>query len=172
MKQELKELQRLKGVGAVLAQRFVAAGFNTCAKVAAAGEEGLKKIQGLNPKMIQSICAQAGEMLDEAQKSRAQKVEGLKQRAASLKVQVQDIALSVRDRFKDEVTGKIGRKLEKEIVKVITSLEKVEGKLETKMKKAGKSLVKAEKRMSNLADAKLKSVGKGLKKARKSLKRV
>jgi DNA anti-recombination protein RmuC len=172
MKQSLKELQKLKGVGEVLSRRFAEAGLDTFAKIAAAGEEGLKKIQGLNPKMIQPILTQAGAMSGEAQKSKAEKVEELKQKADSLKVQVQEIALNIRDRFKDEITGKIGRKLEKDIVKVISSLEKVEGKLECKVKKAGKGLKKAEKRLANLADAKLKGIGKGLKKARKSLKRV
>jgi hypothetical protein len=172
MKQGMKELQKLKGVGEVLSRRFVEAGYDTFAKIAAAGEEGLKKIQGLSPRMIQPILTQAEEMLGEAQKSKAEKVAELKQKTDSLKVQVQEIALNVRDRFKDEITAKIGRKLEKDIVKVISSLERVEGKLESKVKKAGKGLIKAEKRLANLADAKLKGIGKGLKKARKSLKRV
>ena len=172
MKQRVKELQKLKGVGEILSQRFVEAGYDTFAKIAAAGEEGLKKVQGLNQRMIQPILTQAGEMIGEAQKSRAQKVAELKQKTDSLKVQVQEIALNVRDRFKDEITGKLGRQLEKDIVKVISSLERVEGKLEGKVKKAGKGLVKAEKRLANLAEAKLKGIGKGLKKARKSLKKV
>jgi hypothetical protein len=172
MKAEMKELQKLKGVGEVLSQRFVEAGYDTFAKVASAGEDGLKKIRGINPRMLRSIVAQAGEFAGEAQKSKAEKVEELKQLAASLKGQVQEIALSVRDRFKAEVSGKTGRKIEKELVKVISSLEKVEGKLETKAKKAGKGLAKAEKRLADLSAAGLKGVGKGLKKARKSLKRV
>ena len=172
MRQRVKELQKLKGVGEILSQRMVAAGLDTFAKIVAAGEEGLKKIQGLNPRMIQPILTQAGEMVGEAQKSKAERAQELKKKTDSLKVQVQEIALSVKDRFKDEVAGKIGRKLEKDIVKVISSLERVEEKLEGKAKKAGKGLLKAEKRLANLADAKLKGVVKGLKKARKSLKRV
>ena len=172
MKQRVKELQKLKGLGEILSRRFVEAGYDTFAKIAAAGEEGLKKIQGLNPRMIQSVLAQAGEMIAEAQKSKAEIVEGLRQKTDSLKMQVQNIALSVRDRFKEEVVGKVGKKLEKDIVKVISSLEKVEGKLETKVKKASKGLTKTEKRLADLADSNLKGVGKGLKKAQKSLKRV
>ncbi len=172
MKQSMKELQKLKGVGEVLARRFVEAGHDTFVKVVAAGEEGLRKIQGLNPQMVRPILDQAEELINEAKKSRTEKVEELRQKAAALKVQVQEIALGIRDRFKDEVAGKLGRKLEKEIVKVISSLERVEGTLEGKLKKAGKGLVKAEKRLENLAEAKLKGVGKGLKKARKSLKKV
>jgi Helix-hairpin-helix domain len=172
MSEGMKELQKLKGLGEILSRRFVEAGYDTFAKVVAAGEEGLKKIQGINPKMIQPILTQAGELIGEARKTRAEKVQKLKQKTDALKMQVQEIALDVRDRFKDEISGKVGRKLEKDIVKVISSLDKVEVKLESKLKKAGKGLVKAEKRLANLGDAKLKGIGKGLKKARKSLKRV
>jgi DNA anti-recombination protein RmuC len=172
MKRRMKELQQLKGIGEVLSRRFVEAGYDTFAKVAAAGEEGLKKIQGINPRMIQPILAQAGEMIGEAKKTKAEKVQELKQKTDALKVQVQEIALNVRDRFKADLSGKVGRKMEKEIVNVFTSLERVEGKLESKAKKAGKGLVKAEKRLENLAGAKLKGVGKGLRRARKSLEKV
>ncbi|HEY6006972.1 MAG TPA: helix-hairpin-helix domain-containing protein, partial [Geobacteraceae bacterium] len=81
-------------------------------------------------------------------------------------------ALSVRDRFGAEAAGKCGKKVEKEIVKLIDSLEMVEGKLESRPKRADKGLGKAAKRLSGLADADLKGVRKGLKRARKSLKRV
>jgi Holliday junction resolvasome RuvABC DNA-binding subunit len=172
MEQGMNELQKLKGVGKVLAQRLVETGYDTFAKVAAAGEEGLKKIPGINPRMVRAIVTQAGELAGEAEKSRAKRVEELKQRAASLKAQVQGIALGVRDRFKDKVAGKAGKKVEKEIVKVITSLEKVEGKLESRLKKAGKGVAKAEKRLESLTSAGLKGINKGLKKARKSLKMV
>jgi Helix-hairpin-helix domain len=172
MGEGLKELQKLKGVGEILSRRFVEAGYDTFAKVMAAGEDGLKKIQGINPKMIQPILAQAGKLIGDDRKIKEEKIQELKQKTDALKVQIQEIALGVRDRFKDEISGKVGRKLEKDIVKVISSLEKVEVKLESKMKKAGKGLVKAEKRLANLTDAKLKGIGKGLKKARKSLKRV
>lgn len=172
MNQRMKELQKLKGVGEAVSRRLVEAGHDTFARIVAAKEEGLKKIQGLNPRMIQPILAQAEEMIGEAKKSKAEKVEELKQKTASLKAQVQSLALSVRDRFKESLSGKAGRKLEKDIVKVISSLQRVEGKLESKVKKAGKGLLKAEKRLEKLADAKLKVVSTGLKKAQKSLKRV
>jgi hypothetical protein len=168
----VKELQKLKGIGEVLAKRLLEAGYDSYAKVAAAGEDGLKKIQGLNPRMISSILTQAEELIDETEKTREKKIAELKQRAAVIKEQVLGIALGIRDRFKEEVAGKIGRKLEKDIAKVITSLEKVEGNLEIKVKKAGKGLVNTEKRLGNLTGAGLKGVRKGLKKARKSLKRV
>jgi hypothetical protein len=172
MKGKINELTKLKGVGEILAARMVEAGIDTLDKVAAAGEEGLKKIKGLNPRMIPSILAQANDLAGEAAKSRERMVEELKKRAAALKEQVQGIALGVRDRFKEEIAGKNGKKVEKEILKVITSLERVEAKLSKRVKQAGKGLTRAEKRLEELVDAGLKGVGKGLKKARKSLKRV
>ncbi len=172
MKQQPAVLQQLKGVGVVLSGRLVAAGYDTFAKVAAAGEEGLAKIQGMNPRMLGSIVAQAAELAGEAKKERAERAAVLRQRANLLKEQVQEIALSVRDRFGAEAAGKAGKKVEKEIVKVIDSLEMVEEKLESRPKRADKGLGKAAKRLSGLADADLKGVGKGLKRARKSLQRV
>jgi len=172
MKREAIKLQTLRGVGEILSARFVDAGYDTFGKVAAAGEEGLRKIPGVRLGMLVSIVAQAGKLAAEEKKARALKVRELKKQAASLKDQVQVIALSVRDRFKDEVSGKSGKKVEKEFFRIITSLEKVEGKLETRAKKAGRGLLKAEKRLAALGDANLKGIGKGLKKARNTLKRV
>jgi len=172
MTQAEKELQQLKGVGEVLSRRFVAAGYDNFAKVAEAGEEGLRKIPGVNPRLLGSIVAQAAQLAGEAKKSKAERTEELKLRTASLKEQVQGIALSVRDRFQEEIVGKAGRKVEKEILKVISTLEQMEGTLETRVKRAGKGLVKAEGKLEGLTVAGLRKVGKGLKKARKSLEKV
>ena len=172
MKKKLNELKQLKGVGDVLSRRLVEAGHDTLAKVVAAGEEGLKKVQGVNQRLITAILEQAGLLAGEGRPSKAQKVEGLKRQAASLKSQVQGVALRVRENFQDELAGKTGKKVEKQIMKVIASLEKVGGKLETRVKKAGKGLAKAEKSLAILAAAGLADISKGLKKARKSLKKI
>ncbi len=172
MKQRMKELQKLKGVGEILSRRLVEAGHDTFAKVAATGESGLKKIRGINPIMIQPILAQAKELLHGAEQNRTDIVKGLKHKTDIIKVQVQEISLNIRERFKYEIAGKVGRKLEKSIVKVISSLESVEGQLERKVKKSAKGLVKAETHLSSLVDARFKKIGKGLRKARQSLKRV
>jgi Helix-hairpin-helix domain len=172
MKKKLNELKQLKGVGEVLARRLVEAGFDTFAKVTAAGEEGLKKVQGINQRVVPAILEQAGLLAGEGRATKAQKVEELKRHAASLKEQVQGVALRVRENFQEELAGKTGKKVEKQIMKVIASLEKVEGKLETRVKKAGKGMEKAGKSLALLAAAGLADIGKGLKKARKSLKKV
>ena len=172
MKKKIKELKQLRGVGEVLSARLVQAGYDTFAKLVAAGEEGLKKVQGINQRLLPAILEQAGQLAGEGRPSKVQKVEELKRQAASLKGLVQGVALRVRENFQEESVGKIGKKVEKQILKMIASLEKVEGKLETRVKKAGKGLAKAEKNLALLAAAGLEDIGKDLKKARKSLKKV
>ncbi|CAG0984953.1 hypothetical protein GEOBC_02040 [Geobacteraceae bacterium] len=172
MKDRMKELQKIKGIGEILARRFVEAGYDTAAKVAEAGEDALKAIKGINPRAISSIISQAAGFAEEGGKARAKRVEELKAAAATLKDQVEGIARSVRDRFSDELQGKRGKKVEKELLKMVSALDRVEGKLGKRVKRAGKGLAKAEERLAGLAEQGVKGVGKGLKKARKSLKRV
>ena len=69
MKNQKKELQKLKGIGDVLSQRLIESSYDTIAKVAAAEEKGLEKIAGMNPKKVQSITIQARNMMAEAEKS-------------------------------------------------------------------------------------------------------
>lgn len=70
MNKQMKELQKLKGVGKVLSQRLVEHSYDTIAKVAAAQEKGLDRIAGLHPKKVQAIVTQAREMTGEAEKGR------------------------------------------------------------------------------------------------------
>lgn len=69
MQSQMKELQKLKGIGAVLSQRLVESSYDTIAKVAAAEEKGLARIAGMNPKTVRSIVAEARKMIGEAEKS-------------------------------------------------------------------------------------------------------
>jgi predicted flap endonuclease-1-like 5' DNA nuclease len=68
MKNQMRELQRLKGIGEVLSQRLVEASYDTIAKVAAAEEKGLERIAGMNPHKLRSIVTQARTMTGEAEK--------------------------------------------------------------------------------------------------------
>jgi len=70
MKNQMKELQKLTGIGEVLSRRLIESSYNTIAKVAAAEEKGLEKIAGMNPKKVRSIVTQARQMTGEAEKSR------------------------------------------------------------------------------------------------------
>ena len=70
MNKQMKELQKLKGIGEVLSRRLVESSYDTIAKVAAAEEKGLERIAGMNPQKVRSIVTQARNMTGEAEKSR------------------------------------------------------------------------------------------------------
>jgi predicted flap endonuclease-1-like 5' DNA nuclease len=69
MNSRKKELQKLKGIGAVLSQRLVEASYDTIAKIAAAEEKGLEKIAAMNPQRARDISAQARKMTGAAEKN-------------------------------------------------------------------------------------------------------
>ena len=69
MKNQLKELQKLEGIGVVLSRRLCEASYDTIAKVAAAEEKGLARIAGMNPKKLHSIVTQSRKMVSESEKS-------------------------------------------------------------------------------------------------------
>jgi ERCC4-type nuclease len=69
MKSQMKELQKLKGIGQVLSHRLIESSYDTIAKVAGANEKGLEKIAGFNPQKAHSITQQARKMTAEAEKS-------------------------------------------------------------------------------------------------------
>ncbi|NVN90067.1 MAG: helix-hairpin-helix domain-containing protein [Desulfuromonadales bacterium] len=69
MKNQLKELQKLEGIGKVLSRRLLEASYDTIAKVAAAEEKGLARIAGMNPKKLHSIVTQSRKMVGEAEKN-------------------------------------------------------------------------------------------------------
>ncbi len=164
-----QELRQLHGVGDILAKRFCEAGLDSFAKISAAGAEGLGKIKGINPRAIPGILQQAGGLAEDGRKQRVQE---LKKAALGMKEQVQGMAVTIKERFQQELAGRPGKKLEKDLLQVVDALEQIESKLETKAKKAGKSLVKAEKKLTGLLDGGFRQLRKGLKKARKSLQKV
>lgn len=69
MKKQIKELQRLKGIGEVLSQRLVESSYDTIAKVANAEEKGLERIAGMNPKKVRAVVTEARKIMGEAEKS-------------------------------------------------------------------------------------------------------
>jgi predicted flap endonuclease-1-like 5' DNA nuclease len=70
MKERMKELQKLQGIGEVLSRRLVESSYDTIAKVAAAEKKGLERIAGMNPQKIRSVVTQARKMTGEAEKNR------------------------------------------------------------------------------------------------------
>jgi ribosomal protein S13 len=167
-----KELQQIKGVGAVLAQRLVEAGFDSFAKVAEAGEEGLKKIRGINPRAISSILEQARELAADARKAPDERLLALQETAERLQKQVQELAAAVRERLAGKLSEKKDGQLEKAVDKLLKGLAEVQQQQGVRIKRAQKSLAKTGKKLEGLAEDGIKGLTRGLKKARKPLKRI
>ena len=70
MKEKMKELQKLKGIGEVLARRLVESSYDTIGKVASAEKKGLERIAGMNPQKVRAIVTQARKMMGKAERSR------------------------------------------------------------------------------------------------------
>jgi len=70
MKEQMEDLQKLKGIGEVLSRRLVESSYDTIAKVAAAEVKGLERITGMNPQKVRAIVTQARKMTGETEKSR------------------------------------------------------------------------------------------------------
>jgi hypothetical protein len=83
---------------------------------------------------------------------------------------VQEIAKNVRDRFGEELKGKTGKKVEKEILKITGYLDC--NSLKIRKKRVAKGLAKAEKKLVIADNASLKKIRKCLKKTRKSLNKI
>ena len=70
MKEQMKELQKIKGIGEVLSRRLVESSYDTIGKVAGAEKKGLERIAGMNPQKVRSIVSQARNMTGEAEKNK------------------------------------------------------------------------------------------------------
>jgi predicted flap endonuclease-1-like 5' DNA nuclease len=69
MKEQMKELQKLRGIGEVLSRRLVESSYDTISKVAAAEVKGLARIARMNQQKARAIVTQAREMTGKAEKS-------------------------------------------------------------------------------------------------------
>jgi len=161
--------QQLKGVGRILAKRLFDAGYDSFAKIAQAGEEGLKKVRGIPPRSVGSLLAQAKELAAVAHADGQSREEALQQRLCEVKGLLQSLAVTTRQRFQDELAGKSGKKLAADLVRIEDALERVHDGGKKGAKRAGKALAKAQKRVAGLEEASLKKVRKGLKRARKAV---
>lgn len=172
MKAAHRELQQLKGIGDVLSRRLVEEGLDTFARIVAAGRDGLERIKGVNPRAIDSILQQAAEHAANATVDKDSRLAELQQGIAGLRIRVQDVAADARERFHEELAGKKGRKLTKELLQVVDALDGIARQLPKRIKRTGKGLAKAEERLGSLAEAKLGEIRRGLRKSGKTLKRV
>jgi predicted flap endonuclease-1-like 5' DNA nuclease len=69
MKKHIQEVQNLKGIGKILSGRLIKSSYDTIAKIAAAEEKGLERIDGMNMQKVHSIVTQARKLTGEAEKS-------------------------------------------------------------------------------------------------------
>jgi len=167
-----KELQQIKGIGAVLAVRLLEAGHDSFAKIVKLGESGLREIKGINLKAIPEILDQAARLSAKKPGTRDEKVALLKGALHGLRQSVQELARTARDQFSEKLAGKPGRKLTESLVRFIDAVEKLEDKAGKKVKRSGKAVMKAEQQLEGLAETGLKELRTGLKRARKALLKV
>lgn len=169
MVQSTTDLKRLKGVGMVLGKRLQDAGFDSFAKIAEAGEEGLKKVQGVSPRAISSIVEQSRQLAGVARLQETEPADAMQQRVAEVRDKVETLAEKTRDRFAQEMSERCGRKLSSDLNRIEMALLQMHDFGKKRLKRADKALIKAEKRITGLEDASLKKVRKGFKRAKKAV---
>lgn len=172
-----KQLQRIKGIGAVLANRLVAAGLDCPARLAQAAPEDLAAIPGMNPRYIANIIEQAGRMADAAPQEEGavaapDKSATLRQTAETLRRRVRDLADGLLTRKAERLSEEKKALLDKEVKKFLAQLEGVESCLDGQRKRARKALARAARRLRRLDSAGAGKLARGVKKARKSFKRI
>ncbi|MFO7570551.1 MAG: helix-hairpin-helix domain-containing protein [Smithellaceae bacterium] len=69
MKEQMKELRKLEGIGEVLSRRLIESSYDTIAKVAGAEKKGLERIAGMNAEKVRTIVTQARKMTGDSEKS-------------------------------------------------------------------------------------------------------
>lgn len=166
-----RTLQRIKGIGPVLAQRLCEAGIDSPAKLAELGEDGLKQMRGVSSRAIGSIIEQARNLAEESPASPEQKLEMLQQSSVRIQQEVQRLVAAALAAHGDQLTGKKAERLERQMRKLLCGLEQANSALGARPKRAAKGLDKVEKRLGNLTGGGIKALTRGLKKARKPIKR-
>ena len=172
MLKSAEELQQLKGVGRILGKRLYDAGFDSFKKIVEAGEEGLQKVRGINPRAVASILEQARQLSGAAHASATARLEAVQLQVAGMRDKIQTLAQVARDRFQEELAGKCGKKLSSDLIRIEDTLQRLADGGKKRAKRAGKVLLKAEKRVTGLEQASLKKLRKGLKRARKTVQKA
>lgn len=167
----VRELQKIKGIGRVLSQRLLAAGVDDHAKLAALGEEGLRQVPGIQPRAVPAILAQAAELAAAAAIGPEAQQQTLAEQCDRLRRQVQGLAARPQDAEEDQADERHGKRLDKQVRKLLVGLERAAGQAAERSRRVAKSLAKVEKRLDALAGQDLKDLTRVLKKARKPLKR-
>lgn len=172
MVNSVADLQQLKGVGAATAKLLQDAGYDSFASIAEAGEDGLKKVRGLHPRGIRSIVEQARNLSAEEQLESPQQQETIDEQLGEVREKIQSLAESARERFQQRLTGKKGKRLSSDLLRIEDTLEQMTGGGKKRRNRAGKALRKAQKRLAGLENASLKKIRKSVKRARKVMQRA
>lgn len=166
-----KILQRLKGIGPVLAQRLCEAGVDSPEKLVALGEAGLKQLRGVNPRTVASILEQATALAQQPADHAAPNIEALQQSSLRIQQEVQRLVAAALANHGDQLTAKKAERLQTQMRKLLLGLEQANATLGARPRRAAKGLAKVEKRLGGLGDGGVKALTRGLKKARKPIKR-
>lgn len=169
MVQSTADFRQLKGVGVILGKRLYDAGFDSFAKIAHAGEEGLRKVRGVNPRHIATILEQARELAGLDREERKDPAQLMRQRVTEVREKVEGLAETTRNRFANEMSGKCGRKLGSDLERIENALSQMHDFGRKRSKRIAKILAKTEKKVAGLEEASIKKVRKGFKKARKAV---
>lgn len=169
MVQSTADFRQLKGVGVILGKRLYDAGFDSFAKIAQAGEEGLRKVRGVNSRHIASILEQARELAGLDREERKDPAQLMRQRVTEVREKVEGLAETTRNRFANEMSDKCGRKLGSDLERIENALSQMHDFGNKRSKRIAKILAKTEKKVAGLEEASIKKVRKGFKKARKAV---
>lgn len=169
----ITQLQKIKGVGEVLAIRLVEAGFDTLSRLAAATVEELATVKGLPAAKIPPLQAQARELAEGAAAITDEKsITDMLENAERLRLGIANLVMKLRDQYADDDDGKGLRQLRKEITRVLATLEQVEATLSEQLRRLGKKLSKADARLGTVAKDDLAALTKGLRQTRKTIEKV
>jgi hypothetical protein len=163
------ELQRIKGIGAITARRLVDAGIDSTAALVEYGIPELRLIKGINPRSIPDILEQARELV--AAEAPPDPIEALRALINELRYALEVVATDAREDFREELAGKAGVKLNRNLVACLDALDAIEEQITEKPEKFGRRLAKIHGRLIEMPGDDLKKIRKGIKRARKSLDR-
>lgn len=173
MTETIKHLQKIKGVGAVLASRLAEAGFDTLPRLAAATEQELAAVKGMPPGAIPAMLAQAKTLAAGVQiASDDRSLSNMLEDAERLRAGVSGLVLKLRDQHVEGDDGKAQRALRKEITRVLATLERVEASLSEQLRKLGKKLAKADAKLATVSQDDIEALTKGLRQTRKAIDKV
>jgi len=165
---EMDELQQLKGVGAVLAKRLRDAGLTSFQRIVEGGEAPLRAIKGINQRSVPGMVQQAALLAEMHQQSPDAGTDDVASKVERMRDAVQALGRHARDRFAGKISGKTGRRLSENLVRIADALERIERSPKHR-RKYGKGLAKLQAKMEKLDQAGLKKFCRGLKKSRKAL---